>query len=632
MANLSGMALVTKTGTNDRAAESGSRVLDRQVPDVHPTFLNQLPRRILDSSVPPQPHSIRRIKFEMYLLEPELLEKLHIYSSLQSEIGTASKALEEANGWRMTYPQLVPYYDRGELDGELVLFETSLDLMENHPPLKSQLGIDFTIDIVRGTEYTDWECHTKFYENNILTESLSTQTESEFLSGTGDARILVLLHSKWWVDLFVALTKENLQKEHKGAFLGIQHEAERLPCHIQDISVVQELRAKPRAGHSSPRRMAILLWNFRQTRNNEAATTTWRKLIPPAPLTEPYFNPSSSSQYLEPSLAIDTALHRDLLHPTPQYAEHLNHQPNLYVENPEILYAGQNSRFSSPLPPHEADYRSFPSSTSTSFPSSTSNSILPLELAHNSIYSPRDYASHSQDPSYDTQVLNYPSHDPMYSLQDYEYLSGEFPIPAQASTVHLHGSVVDVQHQEYLSKDSYYPLQDADYEPQHTEYTLPSTSSAPYQFTHNPNPTLTETDAHTDAAVQGLLEMHSQLSFSQPEDESSSYAAACVPLMGNIPPRQHQPDAQDDQHSPAPPYHDQRAPHPPDPFNLEQWHAMDQAVQWAHTQLQSGGFEEGGDMMDRDQVLGEIDEIANVVLGIDFDLGLIEAYGLGLDS
>ena len=37
----------------------------------------------------------------------------------------------------------------------------------------------------------------------------------------------------------------------------------------------------PRLPYASPRRVAILLWRFRQTRPGEAATTTWRRVIPP---------------------------------------------------------------------------------------------------------------------------------------------------------------------------------------------------------------------------------------------------------------------------------------------------------------------------------------------------------------
>ena len=181
------------------ADRSGLSLVTQASPTQHVT---------VSSNAPFQEHSIRRIKFEMYILDREGQRKLHAYSSLQSEIGSASRALEEAKDWRIKYPRLAPYYDRGELDVEIILFETYFSLMEEQPPYKSKLRIDFEIDVARGVEFTQWECHAYFYENDILEERVSTPTNLERLPGTSDARIIVGLHSSWWVDRFVALANQ----------------------------------------------------------------------------------------------------------------------------------------------------------------------------------------------------------------------------------------------------------------------------------------------------------------------------------------------------------------------------------------------------------------------------------------
>lgn len=619
-----GMALVTQATTNQHDPEFFSKGFEPHALNVHHSFLSKIPSpAIVGSNLPYQKHSIRRIKFEMYILDREERQRLHVYSSLQSEIGSASRALIEAKDWRMKYPRLAPYYDRGELDIEIILFETYLNLMEDHPPLKSKLRIDFAIDIARGVEFTNWKCHAYFYENDILEESVSTTpTNLEHLPGTIDARIVVGLHSSWWVDHFVALTKQRLQKEQNGDLLADKSDEERRVCQIRDISVVQEIWATPQAGGTS-QRMAIFLWNFRQTRNHEAATTTWRKLIPPSPLTEPCFSSQALiSQEMQSSLDIDQTLqHQDLSQPAPLYAQYFSPQPGFFVENLEHLdsqIVDPDARLKSTSSTPVGDYRSFPSNTSTSLPSSESSS-LPLEVSQDSAYSSQDGNFHSQDPPCTPRYLTYDSQESSYSS-----------LHSRDSTYHQQDSGTKSQPQDCPSQD-YYPSQGTSYRSQHIEHLEFQRSSNQflrYQPTddqyHSPN----HIDNNAESAVQSFESMHIQLSFCEPEDPVSAYDAPCVgPMVNMLGPQVHS-DEHEHYRQKSSLYHLPRSQiH--DPFDLDQWQAMDQAVQWANARLQNGDLEEVGDIMGQGQVLGEVDEIER---GMDVEMGLMEAYGHGMND
>lgn len=610
-----GMALVTQAGTDP---EYFSGAFEPHALNGHHSFLNKIPPAIVGSTVPYQEHSIRRIKFEMYILDREERRRLHVYSSMQSEIGSSSRALEEAKDWRMKYPQLAPYYDRGELDvdEEIILFESYFSLMEEHPPLKSKLRIDFAIDIARGVEFSNWKCHAYFYENDILEESVSTPTNLEHLPGTSDARIVVGLHSSWWVDHFVALTKQQLQK---GDRLAAKSEEERPVCQIRDISVVQEIWATPQAGGTS-KRMAIFLWNFRQTRNHEAATTTWRKLVPPSPLTESIFsNQVLNSQQIQPSPAIEKTLqHHDLVQPAPLYAEYFNFQPSFFVENLEHL---DNA---------DPDIRLNSSSSTPIGNSSISNWTLPPEVSQGSAYSSQDGNLHSQDAPCNSRDLTYDSQDSIYPFREYEYPSENSPVHSQDSAYHLHDCGTEPQPQDCPSQD-YYQSQDSGYQSQnieHLEYPFSSNQSLQHQPTeiHCHSPNYIENNA--ESTVQDFASMHIQLSFCESEDPLPAYDAPCVaPMVNMLGPQTHS-DVHEHYHQKSSLYHLPRS-QIQDPFDLDQWQAMDQAVQWASARLQNGDLEEGGDIMGQGQVLGEIEEIER---GMDVEMGVMEVYGHGMND
>lgn len=620
---------MTKTEENQPETQESRRGMNLHTVDENHHVFDKMPHGIMDSNVLYDGHSVRRIKFEMYIIDREGLETLHTYSSLQSEIGSAPKALEEVNDWRITFPPLATYFDRGELDGEVILFDTNFKLLDNHPPHKSNLRIDFTIDVAQGMDYRDWECHTKFYENGVLKESISNPTNSKHLPGTNEARIVVLLHSRWWVDYFVKITTQRLLKEQRGDPLDIDLEAERARRCIQDISVVQEIWAT-QADNSSSRRMAILLWNFNKTRNNEAATTTWRKLIPPAPPTEPYFSTQPSPPcIIERSLAIDTNLrHHDLLQPKPLYAEYYNPQSSFFTEDPEKLFIGPESRLTSPPSTPVADYRSFPSSTSTSIPSSISNDTLPLEFSQDSAYRSQESYFHSRDAAYTPQDFGLESQHSIYRSS----------YPSKDSIGRSQDPSIDTKSrtgsQDQSSQSHYYhpqgPSDNSRFE-QHLEYLFNSSSALEHELNENHYPPPEPTDPNTEAPTHEFSNINIQLSITESEDHQLPYIAPCVaPLVNML----HHQDHETNHEKTPESSHEDRVQTPPnqDSFDMSQWQAVDQAVQWANTKFHNGDYEEIRNMIKHGQVSEDIGDIVDIERGTDVGMGLIESYDQGRDQ
>lgn len=619
------MALVTQPdqnqpqnpyGSNDDERRLSSHLVKPESSDYsdlrpNPYFNTVPPLGILGSSVISQGCYVRRVNFEMYILDQDL-ERLHVYSSLQSEIGSASRKLENIPNWKLMYPRLASYHDRGQLDGEIVLFETNFNLMGRHPPSKSNLGIDFTIDIARGIDLIKWECHSDFYKRGVLQKSLSHPMKSESLASTGDARIEVVLHSKWWVDHFTEITKQMQEMEEEETD-AVEQGEERIRRQIREISVVQEIWATHQAGGSNPERIAILIWSFRQTRNHEVATTTWRKLIPPTNKSELYATmPDSSVSHRQPSFSIDTTLqHHSLQQHTPLYAQYFKPEP-FFAENSETLFVETGTRLSpsSSTPVH--DYNSLPSSTSVSFPSSISSSALAPEL-----YQGRELDFDSQDSIYNSKEIRYSSEDPhTRSCQNAAYHSQD-------------AAMIESQESGFPSQDYYYVSQAAACESQEIDSPYFVPAHPKYQSHQNDYPAIIDhKDIDAENSIQDFSGTHSQLSFAEPNASPPPYNAPYIaPPIGTMAPEQfdynelqHQPPSLQlhGQKSPIQGHESQPSHH--DCFDIDQWQVIDHNVHWVSDKT----FQNGGDLEEvshvikqHGHVLGEIGELEE---GLDTDL------------
>lgn len=577
------------------------------------------PSEILHSSQGP---SIRRINFEMYILGPEL-EKLHVYTSLQSEKGSASKRLEDIPDWRLRFPQVASHHDRSSLQEEMILFDTSFKLMNSYPPIKlmgcqaplrSKLGVDFDVVIDQGSEYTDWECHSNFYEQGVLKESLGTSTSSESLL-SGEAKVVVLHPSQWWVGLFTDIIKERLKKEQEGDVRAIRMDAERARRQIHDITAVQEIWATPKAGGAQRQRMAIFLWNFRQCQDHEAPTTTWRKIIAPITKPEPC-SPlqASAPQFHQPSTVIESIAQHDFFKSTPLYAEYFNPQP-FFAECSENLFADLHSRLDSPSLVPLPDSQSFPSSTSDSFDSSIRSSTFPVETPHDSSYESQDSIIHPEENTYSLQGMGYKSQDSIYP-------SHELECPSEETLVHSsHASMFcsqDSHAPSHASQEYFYHMQETVAHSQGIENppSLPQCESD-YTYDHLiADPSNHDLSHH----IEDFSGMHIQLSYAAPDEAMSTYG---TPYM--VPPNDLEPSQEgahvgyDSQSQKGIPDHDEAQYQ--EPLDLEQWHAMDQAVRWANAQFNNGEYEEVGDLLKNNEPApGDVDDLQS---GIDVDMRML---------
>ena len=425
------------------------------------------PAQIPGSNEHPGP-TIRSVKFSFALFKgPEVV--LHTFTSLQSEMGSAPKALDEISEWRTMFPHLATYHEYGDTQTPIFLFEANLSLMHRLPSGGStstqHLGTELDLDFTQGLGYTEWCCLTRFYENKGHEINLENYQERSQLRGSlynklkcspdfgnGDMRLEdIPLKSKWWAELFSDFIAHTQDAEAKAKKSGnpqyVKDAEEHNRRYLCEFSVMQELRAVPRGNSAKPQRMAIVLWKFNQTRRSEAATTSWRRIITPL---SPFQVQSPVSGLMRPHMTLDSAVEDARVQPpilvASDYYNPLHPQPSIFMDNTGSLLAASLSEESSPDTAQSHGYHSFPStSTTTSFPSSVSNSIYPPHPSQEHSYQSQDpgYAVFgsfdSQSSTYEVAAHGQESQDSIYHSQDSTYHHVGTPLyeecPSQNSEV-----------------------------------------------------------------------------------------------------------------------------------------------------------------------------------------------------
>ena len=405
--------------------------------------------------------AIRSVNFLMALFKGEKggpQAVLHKYTSIQTEMGSAPRALEDISEWRTIFPHMADYYDHGEAQAPMFLFESNISLMNIYQGEGSSLGTEFILYYTQGTGYGDWRALTRFYEDKGHEIDLKKFSERSQDPGTpyneldwkpdlntGDVRLQIPLKSKWWAKLFSDIISGNEKAGARAKKAGnpqiVRDEEELTRQYLGDISVMQELWATPRIDGAAPQRMAFILWNFKQARRNESATTSWRRVISPTTPFEP------TTRIMQPHMTLDTVIEEARTQPpTSAGSDYYNHsslQSSIFMDHTGSLVAAPLSEDSSPEIVESPDYQSFPSSTTTSFPSSISNSIYPIHLSQESEHavfgsfdsqsSTYEVATHSQE-AYEFQDNPYHSQDSIYrsvGTPPYEYS----PQHAQAAEI-----------------------------------------------------------------------------------------------------------------------------------------------------------------------------------------------------
>ena len=420
--------------------------------DLHGAYSDALLPSVetLGSNVHSSP-TIRSVNFLMALFKgekqgPQVV--LHNYTSIQTEMGSGPRALEDISEWRMMFPHLADYYDHGDTQAPIFLFESNISLMNIYQGEGSSLGTELILYYTLGTGYSDWRALTRFYEDKGHEIDLKKFSERSQDPGTpyneldwkpdlntGDVRLEIPLKSKWWAKLFSDIISGNEKAGARAKKAGnpqiLRDEEEVTRQYLGDISVMQELWATPRINGAVPQRMAFILWNFKQTRRNEAATTSWRRVLSPTTPFEP------TTRMMQPHMTLDTVIEEARTQPPisagSDYYNHSSLQSSMFMDNTGNLVAAPLSEESSPEIAGSPDCQSFPSSTTTSFPSSISNSIYPIHMSQesgravfgsfDSQSSTYEVATHSQE-AYEFQESPYHSQDSIYrniGTPPYEY-------------------------------------------------------------------------------------------------------------------------------------------------------------------------------------------------------------------
>lgn len=245
----------------------------------------------------PTPNAIHGLSFDMWVSAPSKPDKIddafHVYTRLQGDQRQAPMSLDDVRNWRMSYPHLNSSLSdvNDPLDCDIILLETNLELMDDFPPMGSRLGIHLELDMANPTsgsapmvnQMENWTCSTYIYE-----DGRRTMEAYHNLAQPHGTKVKPPFESSWWAKTFTKLTQDKREAEGTGHYASADDSTRR---YYHSLTAVQEIRASVPSSHRrlqnpysiSPveesKRMAIILWKFRQTRPNEVGTTTWRKLV-----------------------------------------------------------------------------------------------------------------------------------------------------------------------------------------------------------------------------------------------------------------------------------------------------------------------------------------------------------------
>ncbi|KAI4264413.1 MAG: hypothetical protein L6R42_000471 [Xanthoria sp. 1 TBL-2021] len=436
-------------------------------PSVHKrALLCPPPNAILGSNAPDRGPRLNRIQFDMYVQSPAK-EKIHRCTSIQAEIGASPQALEEISNWRVSFPRLEGYHERGELEDNIILIDSNIDLPPDLPPKNSTLSIQFKVNIAGAPGKQQWSTSTNYYENNgepvdmrkfyeINNIRKTTSWDTPTVFATPDSRDIQLeipLHSIWWVQLFTKMASRKNGTMHNP--YSLQQEEEWSRRYLQEMSIMQEVRVSSGAAGASTRRVAIILWRFSPTRHGEVATTSWRKLKAPPQRFKVNSPTQSPEPLLQHSMVLDSSL-QTIAMPQPVFAyagRFLHQQSDIFVKDSERIVSESQSAQESPAPALSPDYTtSFPSSTTTSFPPSVTHGYLSHEESQESTCYSQDNCLYRQESFASENSFNFPQ-KATYALQEARAYEEDLN--------HLPGSLeLESQDPAYYSQQSLDPVPD----------------------------------------------------------------------------------------------------------------------------------------------------------------------------
>lgn len=443
------------------------------------------PGGILASNAPGRGPYVNRIEFEMFVLSPSK-EKFHNYTSNQTDIGAKSRLLEDIRNWRTSFPRLENYYEQGQLDTDVILIESNLNLLSEYPPKNSTLSIRFMVNVTGVSDNERWTTRADYYENsgqpvdmrtfyamNNIPKATDWDTPNIFQgSGESDIRLEIPLQSTWWVQLFTKMAARKQEMSHD-PYLS-QQEDEWSRRYLQEMSIMQELWMNPGVAGALDSRIAIILWKFSPSRAGEAGTTTWRRLKPPPERIKVNSPRPSPAPPLQHSMVLDSAL-QTLAMPqaVSMHTERFLQNANIFAEDSERIVGEPQSARESASPALSLGYTtSFPSSTSTSFPPSVTHGYLSHEESQESACYSQE-SDRSRNGSLDAQYSSAFSQESSYTRtesraynDDMRYLAENQGIELQDPAFYSQQSLDSLPHfhaqPQYEPYDGE-PIQDSSY-------------------------------------------------------------------------------------------------------------------------------------------------------------------------
>lgn len=283
---------------------------------------------------------LHRMNFEMWVSFPDQPEHaLHKYTNLQTATETITPMpLEELIDWRLSFPHLQNSMEEGSSTArcEIILLNTSFQLMDNFPPRHSKLGIglelefgaqDWKSTVSAPDEPNNWYSITYIYQNGEQVRE--PMFEKCIVSAHGQVR--PVFQSRWWASTFTSLTEIKKLAEDSKDSIAIHSAGDHVRGFFHSLTIMQEIwRCHAGVdGTNLGRRMAILLWKFSQAQAGFVGTTTWQKLIaPPHRLATNSPLPPASEMGLPP-LALDTMIEGSPNHANFDRNDHFLEEPSL---------------------------------------------------------------------------------------------------------------------------------------------------------------------------------------------------------------------------------------------------------------------------------------------------------------
>ncbi|CAG8982204.1 hypothetical protein HYALB_00003640 [Hymenoscyphus albidus] len=204
---------------------------------------------------------------------------LHKYTTLQGQ--RPGDSIESLLNWRQRYPYFENTYLtalRSSLPCEVIHMDVPLSLMSIHPPNGSEL-VAWTEISVSGNNRTleqssMWQSVTALSKPQALCRDNEPAVERRgsllqvLSTSPQETRCKLPFPAQPWAQAFTSLA--NISEQTSSS-------PETIQALLNEVSMFQEVQYSPESGMPFITR-ALILWTFRQPREGESSSTTWRYL------------------------------------------------------------------------------------------------------------------------------------------------------------------------------------------------------------------------------------------------------------------------------------------------------------------------------------------------------------------